>query len=400
MFAHSIFNSFLLLTLTNVAMAAYSASGHNVAMYWGQGAGQKRLSYYCDSSNADAYADIIMVSFLDNFSGSTASFNFGNACASDSSCTEIAEDIKTCQSKGVKVLLSMGGADGSYGISGSSDASELVETLYKMFGPSGTVFPGAEVDGFDLDIEQGTHTGYSEFISAVKTKFGSDFLISAAPQCVFPDASIGEALDKAQIDIAFIQFYNNYCSLDKTFNWDTWTKAVTSTFANKNMKLYIGLPGSSSSAGSGYVSLSTVKSKAAKALTNSNFGGFMFWEASTVSENTGFVSGIRSFMGSSSSNSASTTTTGTSSSTQSSSAAHKKDSQHHIIVTTTAKAVTSKVTTTISPSQATSDDSAAAASSYTSESLATNVLWAVTTTYATPTLQTNVLWAVTSSASA
>lgn len=356
----------LFLSLTNLANAAYSANGKNVAVYWGQGTGEKDLGTYCSSGNID----IVLISFVNNFQGSSVSYNFGASCSS-ATCPTIAKGIKTCQSKGVKVILSMGGATGSYGISGSSDASEVADKMYELFGPSGSVFSGATIDGVDLDIEAGTTTGYTDFVTAIKKKFGSDFLVTAAPQCVFPDASIGETLKNANIDIAFIQFYNNPCALDKTFNWDTWTKAVSS-YKNTNMKLYIGLPGSSSAAGSGYVDLSTVKSKASASLSASNFGGFMVWDAvrgtNNVVDGTSFIGGLKKILGGSSSTSGSGSSSSAKSSSPSSTAAaaaaasslghvHSKAST----VIATAPAVTATTTKHVSSAAATVNTYATAA---------------------------------------
>lgn len=61
-------------------------------------------------------------------------------------------------------------------------------------------------------------------------------------------------------------------------NRDNWAKT---TSPNKNVKVYIGAPASSTAAGSGYVDIGTFASiiQQTKA-TYSSFGGVMFWDAS------------------------------------------------------------------------------------------------------------------------
>lgn len=61
-------------------------------------------------------------------------------------------------------------------------------------------------------------------------------------------------------------------------NRDNWAK---NTSPNKNVKVYIGAPASSTAAGSGYVDINTFTSiiQQTKA-TYSSFGGVMFWDAS------------------------------------------------------------------------------------------------------------------------
>lgn len=63
--------------------------------------------------------------------------------------------------------------------------------------------------------------------------------------------------------------------------WDDWAK---NTSPNKDVKVYIGVPASSSAAGSGYVEAAKVGEIAkATASQYSSFGGIMFWDASQVS---------------------------------------------------------------------------------------------------------------------
>ena len=61
----------------------------------------------------------------------------------------------------------------------------------------------------DLDIENGFSVGYAAFVNRLREheKGGSNRLyITAAPQCVFPDAYIGEALNRASFDAVYVQF--------------------------------------------------------------------------------------------------------------------------------------------------------------------------------------------------
>jgi len=61
----------------------------------------------------------------------------------------------------------------------------------------------------DLDIEQGTPTGYAAFVNRLRqhASNGTNKLyITAAPQCPFPDANIGQALNQAPFDAVYVQF--------------------------------------------------------------------------------------------------------------------------------------------------------------------------------------------------
>jgi chitinase len=73
------------------------------------------------------------------------------------------------------------------------------------------------IDGFDLDIEGGSTTGYTAFVNRMRTHYASDssksYYIAAAPQCPLPDAYLNTVLTTAHVDFIFVQFYNNYCEI-------------------------------------------------------------------------------------------------------------------------------------------------------------------------------------------
>jgi len=133
-------------------------------------------------------------------------------------CAQMGEDIKTCQAAGKKILLSLGGAAGSYGFTSDSQAETFADTLWNLFGggtSSTRPFDDAIIDGFDLDIEGGASTGYAAFVNRMRQHYASDtsksYYISAAPQCPLPDAYLNTVLTTAHVDFIFVQFYNNYC---------------------------------------------------------------------------------------------------------------------------------------------------------------------------------------------
>lgn len=284
---------FAAVVFTRILTAmAFSASAlNNIAVYWGQnsGGGQQPLANYC----AREEVDIVILSFLYGFP--KMMLNFANACENTFTsegllhCSNIANDIKTCQQNGKKVLLSLGGATGVYGFTSDSEATEFADTLWNYFGAGNAgverPFDDAIVDGFDFDIENQNQVGYPALANALRQKFAQDSLkqyyLAAAPQCPYPDASVGNVLAQLDLDFAFIQFYNNYCSLGPNFNWDTWTDFAANVAPNKNIKLYVGLPGEARSAGTGYLSAADVAAKLPLlVLLSPAFGGFSFWDAS------------------------------------------------------------------------------------------------------------------------
>ncbi|QLL35025.1 hypothetical protein HG536_0H04010 [Torulaspora globosa] len=306
-------NSFLfqisLFFFTHLAFGFDLQSKQNVALYWGQNSAgsQQSLGSYCESTDADIY----LLSFLYQFP--TIGLDFSNACTTSFSdgvlhCSQIAQDIQKCQSLGKKVLLSLGGASGAYGFSDENSAKAFAHTLWNTFG-EGTgaterPFDSSIVDGFDFDIENNNAVGYAALVKELRSLFATStkqYYISAAPQCPYPDASVGDMLENADVDFAFIQFYNNYCNVGKSFNWDTWQNYAQSVSPNKNIKLYLGLPGSATAASTGYISdLSLLEDTISKVSGSGNFGGVAMWDASQAFSNKidgqSYVSHVKSIL--------------------------------------------------------------------------------------------------------
>ncbi|KAG1349570.1 hypothetical protein G6F62_003542 [Rhizopus arrhizus] len=284
-------------------LAAYSSNGVNVMHYWGQNSAggsntQGSLASYCQSGQVD----VVILSFLNKFNmGGLPEINLASACEQTFfpntnllHCPTVGSDIKTCQNSGVKVLLSLGGAAGSYGFSSDSEGQTFAETIWNLFG-GGTSdtrpFDDAVIDGIDLDIEGGLSTGYAAFVTALRSK--GQFLIGAAPQCPFPDAILGSVINAVGLDFINVQFYNNFCSVasGSSFNFDVWDDWAKNKSPNKNIKVMLTVPGSSTAAGSGYASIAELGSIISSVTSQySSFGGVSVWDASQAWNNNGFHS--------------------------------------------------------------------------------------------------------------
>lgn len=379
------------------ALAINARSNSNVAVYWGQNSGgsQQRLSYYCDS---DA-VDIVILSFMHQFP-SPIQLNFANACEGTYTangilqCQTIAEDIKYCQNNGKTILLSLGGAAGSYGFSDDATAKQFAHTLWDLFGNSKNLatndrpFYDAVLDGFDFDIENNWSTGYPALANELRTLFQKDtsknYYLGAAPQCPYPDASVGPLLKQSEIDFVFIQFYNNYCNLgSSSFNWDTWLDYAETDSPNKNIKLFVGVPASSRAAGSGYNDPSAVSQYLTSDILNSKyFGGISMWDVSAGWSNTNsngnFVENMKAIVkkaspGEETTSSSTTTTTTTTSTTISSSSSSSKTSKTSTTSTTSSSisSTTSSTTSSTSSSSTSSSTSSTTSSSTTSSQIST-----------------------------
>lgn len=295
------------MLLASSATAFSASATTNLAVYWGQNSGgsQGTLATYCQ----DSTIDIIPLAFLTAFGTGSYNLNFANMCSgatlADSTlieCDQIAADIKTCQAAGKKILLSMGGASGSYGFSSSAQAVQVANDMWNYFGGGSSSirpFGTSIVDGFDLDIENNDPAYYPDFIAQLRTLYASQsaktYYISGAPQCVYPDASLKDALADSYFDFLFIQFYNNWCgvyqygSISGAFNYDVWDTWAKSTSQNPNVKLYLGVAAATGAAnsGTGYVapSLMIEAAQGLQAQYPTSFGGVMMWDASQAYAN-------------------------------------------------------------------------------------------------------------------
>ncbi|KAG8757338.1 Chitinase 1, partial [Ceratobasidium sp. 428] len=322
-----------LLTLAALAgvqqvQAAYNnACNNNVVAYWGQNsfgavdsnqAGwQKAIDYYCNDNSVDVFP----VAFVNQFfgTGGLPALNLANSCNPTdngvfpgtglANCQSLASSLKTCQAKGKLLTLSLGGAGGAYGFSSDAQGKQFADTVWNLFlgGSSSTrPFGDAVLDGVDLDIEAGTGTGYVAFVNQLRSHFtgaSKKYYVTAAPQCVYPDAALGSVINNANFDAIYVQFYNNPCGL-QTYgnaaqwnygNWDYWAKNIS---PNKNVKIYIGAPAAPKAAGSGYQDIATLQKIALETRSNfPSFGGVMFWDISQAYNNNRYDKATKSFLG-------------------------------------------------------------------------------------------------------
>ncbi|KAK9763475.1 Chitinase 2 [Basidiobolus ranarum] len=299
-------------TGTSTPSGAFDATcNDNLVVYWGQnsfgGSGggpsgwQMNLADYC----RDDTIDVIPVAFLNTFfgKGGLPQLNLANTCNPSNSamfpnsellhCPSVGDDIKFCQSRGKSIILSLGGAGGSYGFQDDNQARDFADQIWNLFlgGESNTrPFDNAVLDGVDLDIEGGGPTGYIAFIDQLRSHYKEDaskkYLITGAPQCVYPDAQLGSALNNAWFDLVFVQFYNNPCGLQyydnyRAWNFGIWDYWATHISHNPDVKVFIGAPAAPKAAGSGYVSIEELKTISQETRDKyTSFGGVMFWDAS------------------------------------------------------------------------------------------------------------------------
>lgn len=174
-------------------------------------------------------------------------------------------DIATMHSRGQKVILSVGGANGTISVSDATSAATFassVNSLIKQYG----------FDGVDIDLENGVNPTYmSSALEQLAGDVGSSLIITLAPQTVDTQSSgsdyLALALDiKSILTMINTQYYNsgtmNGCDgnvyAEGTENFMTALACTELQSGLSASQVGLGLPASPSAAGSGYVSPSLV----------------------------------------------------------------------------------------------------------------------------------------------
>ncbi|KAF0917862.1 hypothetical protein E2562_021517 [Oryza meyeriana var. granulata] len=280
----------VLLSMSVVATAASGAV--NIAVYWGQNGSKGTLG---DTCRTGLYA-YVNLAFLSMFgAGRAPVLNLADHCDPPSgTCASLATDIASCQAASVKVLLSIGGGALGYNLSSPSDALDLAAYLWDNFlgGASGAgasrPLGDAVLDGVDFDIEAPSRfydelaRNLTSLYKGATATWGKTYLLTAAPQCPYPDASLAAALGTGLFDHVWVQFYNNppcqYAPGDVTAlqsAWKQWTAGLPAA------TVFLGLPASPDAAGSGFVDADTLASQVLPMVEGAaNYGGIMLWSRS------------------------------------------------------------------------------------------------------------------------
>ncbi|KAJ7312596.1 glycoside hydrolase family 18 protein [Mycena albidolilacea] len=297
-------SAFSALVLSAVVTFAYDPTRNdNLVVYWGQNSygethgsdtpnWQKTISNYCQ---VPAFYTSVAESLTSTLEMKAPFSTTCNDNGVSGSCASLAAGIQACQAKGKLVTLSLGGGGTTTArFATAADAVSFADTIWNDFlgGSSGAhrPFGAAVLDGVDLDIESGTETGYvnrgciPEVLHANLNSIASYYL-TAAPQCPYPDAWVGCALNTVPFDAVYVQFYKKITNSGlKSYPSSGWNYATWNTWAigapNPNVKIFIGAPASTTAANAGeYVSASTLGSIALATRGNAayshNFGGVM-----------------------------------------------------------------------------------------------------------------------------
>ncbi|WRZ20077.1 glycoside hydrolase family 18 protein [Streptomyces sp. NBC_00243] len=232
---------------------------HAVTGYWqnfNNGATVQRISA------VQSQYDIIAVSFADaTTTPGAVTFNLDSAGLGGYTVDQFKADIAAKKAAGKKVIISIGGQNGTVTINDSTSATNFANSVYSLMTTYG-------FDGVDIDLENGLNATYmSQALRSLSSKAGSSLIITMAPQTIdmqsTSNAYFQTALNiKDILTVVNMQYYNSGSMLgcdgkvysQGSVDFLTALACIQLEGGLAPSQVGLGLPASTSGAGSGYVS--------------------------------------------------------------------------------------------------------------------------------------------------
>ncbi|GIJ23281.1 chitinase [Micromonospora lutea] len=195
---------------------------------------------------------------------------------------EFSADVRTLQSRGKKVIISVGGETGRVVVNSSASAVAFADSVYALIQRYG-------FDGVDIDLENGLNPTYmAQALRSLRSKVGSGLIIAMAPQTIDmqnPASSYFKlALDiKDILTVVNTQFYNSGAMLgcdnnsayaQGTVNFIVALACIQLEAGLRPDQVGLGLPAGPGAAGGGIVSPSVVNAALDCLTRGTNCGSF------------------------------------------------------------------------------------------------------------------------------
>ncbi len=221
-------------------------------------------------ANVPAGYGLIAVAFANadpaNPGGVTFGIDSGLASALGGyTAAQFTADIHTLHSQGRRVILSVGGQNGAIVVSDAASATNFANSVYAIMQQYG-------FDGVDIDLENGiTPASMASGLQQLSTKAGPGLVITLAPQTIDMQSTSGDYFQLALaikdiLTIVNMQYYNSGSMLGADGNvyyeggvdFLTALAAIQLQGGLRPDQVGLGVPASSSAAGSGLVAPSVV----------------------------------------------------------------------------------------------------------------------------------------------
>ncbi|WP_327317550.1 chitinase [Streptomyces sp. NBC_01235] len=252
---------------------------HAVTGYWqnfNNGATVQRIS------DVSPQYDIIAVAFADaTTTPGAVTFTLDSAGLGGYTVDQFKADIKAKQAAGKKVVVSVGGQNGTVSVSDATSATNFANSVYTLMQTYG-------FDGVDIDLENGLNATYmSQALRTLSGKAGPGLILTMAPQTIDMQSTSNTYFQTALnvkdiLTVVNMQYYNSGSMLgcdgkvysQGSVDFLTALACIQLEGGLSPSQVGLGLPASTRGAGSGYVS-PTVVNNALDCLTRgTNCGSF------------------------------------------------------------------------------------------------------------------------------
>ena len=236
---------------------------HAVTGYWqnfDNGATVQRLS------DVPSQYDIIAVAFADATSTPGAvSFTLDSSGLGGYTVDRFKADIAAKHAAGKKVVISVGGQNGTVSVSDATSAANFANSVYSLMQTYG-------FDGVDIDLENGINATYmTQALRSLSAKAGSSLIITMAPQTIDMQSTSNGYFQTALnikdiLTVVNMQYYNSGSMLgcdgkvysQGSVDFLTALACIQLQGGLSPSQVGLGVPASASGAGSGYVSPTVV----------------------------------------------------------------------------------------------------------------------------------------------
>jgi chitinase len=240
---------------------------HELTGYWQNftnGAANLRLK------DVSADYDMVAVAFADTDATKAGAVTFNVDSGLSSALggytnADLKSDITALHARGVKVVLSVGGQNGTVSVGDATAAENFASSVYSLMQSFG-------FDGVDIDLENGVNPdSMSTALHSLRTKAGANLIITMAPETIFMQSSGATYLSLALktkdiLTVVHTQYYNSGSMLgcdgkvysQGSVDFITAQACIAIQAGLSPSQVALGLPASTSAAGGGYVAPSVV----------------------------------------------------------------------------------------------------------------------------------------------
>ena len=252
---------------------------HAVTGYWqnfNNGATVQKIS------DVQAQYDIIAVSFADaTGTPGAVTFNLDSAGLGGYTVAQFKADVAAKKAAGKSVIISIGGEKGTITVNDSTSATNFANSVYALMQEYG-------FNGVDIDLENGLNSTYmTQALRSLSQKAGSGLVITMAPQTIDMQSTSNEYFKTALnikdiLTVVNMQYYNSGSMLgcdgkvysQGSVDFLTALACIQLEGGLAPSQVGLGLPASTSGAGSGYVSPTIVNNALDCLARGTNCGSF------------------------------------------------------------------------------------------------------------------------------